>query len=758
MAAHAELGLIGTIEDDENVPDLDFESDSEEEAEKQEKKKKRKQTSVFNSGFKFTSQYEDSSTPMAIPFLIEKAPSNLDEKIKQIRRQRKRGTVDVGMEEDVEESGSGSEEDTMAADIVKIKEKKPKKRKGKKGQQAEEEEEKQEFADSVDTYDDKLAFSDLDIARPLMKGLSAMQFEKPTPIQAACIPVALRGRDLCACAVTGSGKTVAFMLPILERLLYRSVERSVTRVLVLVPTRELAVQVYQVGRQLAQCTKTTLCLAAGGLDIKGQEAALRLGPDIVVATPGRLIDHLHNTPNFSISSVEILVLDEADRMLDEYFAEQMKEIIRMCNFERQTMLFSATMSDAVQDLAAVSLKDPVKVFVNQNTDVALGLQQQFIRVRQNREGDREAIVAALVSRTFFDKCMVFLQTKVQAHRMHIILGLLGVNCGELHGNLSQAQTKVQAHRMHIILGLLGVNCGELHGNLSQAQRLEALKRFKEGDIDVLLATDLASRGLDIDGVKTVVNFTMPSTLKHYVHRVGRTARAGKRGRAVSLVGEQERGIMKEVVKHAKSTLKKRTVPPEVVTRFRERIEEMRDDIDDITREEQEDRKVRALENQANKAQRLLENGANGAAPKRDWFQSHRQRMEEKESLRLGKLEKKKKQELTSEDRAQFEVQKAHMLAQRSVRMAKKKEKPKRMRACNQDEDHGPPSKKQKRQKKKKQKRTTFSDELTQTDQKSVRKFRSESNKHQNMERRQEKGKKQMGNKGGKPGKAGPKRR
>ncbi|XP_076469950.1 putative ATP-dependent RNA helicase DDX27 [Babylonia areolata] len=724
MAAHSDLGLIGTIEEDEDVPILDVESDSEGEGEKQQKKKKQKSTSLFNSSFTFSEQYEDD-TPMSVPFLIKKAPSTLDEKIQQMRRQKKRGNVDVGIEKDIEDSGS-SEEDTMAADVVKIKEKKTKKKKGKKGKQTEEEPEKQEFAESVDTYDDKLTFSDLDIARPLMKGLSAMHFEKPTPIQAACIPIALRGRDLCACAVTGSGKTVAFMLPILERLLYRPLERYTTRVLVLVPTRELAVQVHQVGRQIAQFTKITLCLAAGGLDIKGQEAALRLGPDIVVATPGRLIDHLHNAPNFSISGVEILVLDEADRMLDEYFAEQMKEIIRMCNFQRQTMLFSATMSDAVKDLAAVSLKDPVRVFVNQNTDVALGLQQQFVRIRENREGDREAIVAALVSRTFCDKCMVFLQTKIQAHRMHIILGLLGINCGELHGNLSQAQ------------------------------RLEALKKFKEGEIDVLLATDLASRGLDIEGVKTVINFTMPSTLKHYVHRVGRTARAGKRGRSVSLVGEQERGIMKEVVKHAKTALKKRTVPPEVVVRFRERIEEMTDDIATIVREEQEERKVRALENQANKAQRLLDNNLQPGA-KRDWFQTHRQRMEEKESLRLDKLGKPKKKDLTAEDRAQFEVKKAQMLAKRSIKASKRKERPKRMRACNEDDDDGPPSKKQKRQKKKK-KRATFSDELTRTDQKSVRQFRSESNKHQMTERGKQRGKKPMGKKGSKPGKTRTNRR
>ncbi|KAK7114646.1 probable ATP-dependent RNA helicase DDX27 [Littorina saxatilis] len=726
MAALNELGVIGTIGEDDDVPDLDEEQDSDEEgvSVQQSKRRKRKANADFNPSFAFANEFGED-VPFTVDIAFKKTtPSTLDEKIAKIRSLRKRGKVeeDGEIEKDIEESNSSEEEEKMAADVVKVKETRKKKKKGKKGLNAVEglELQKQEFSESIDTYDDKLTFSDLNIARPLMKGLSTMQFEKPTPIQAACIPIGLKGRDMCACAVTGSGKTVAFMLPILERLLYRPAERSVTRVLILVPTRELAVQVYQVGRQIAQYTKISMCLAAGGLDVKSQEASLRLGPDIVVATPGRLIDHLHNAPNFSISSVEILVLDEADRMLDEYFAEQMKEIIRMCNFQRQTMLFSATMSDAVQDLAAVSLKDPIKVFVNQNTDVALGLRQEFVRIRENREGDREAIVAALVSRTFCDKCIVFLQTKVQAHRMHIVLGLLGVNCGELHGNLSQAQ------------------------------RLEALKQFKEGEIDVLLATDLASRGLDIVGVKTVINFTMPSTLKHYVHRVGRTARAGKSGRSVSLVGESERNIMKDVVKHAKTALKRRTVPPEVVMRYRTRITEMEEDVVIVSREEQEERQLRAIENQANKAQRILENG-NDAGNKRDWFQSHRQRMEEKESLRLGKMEKRKKKELTSEDRASFEVKKAQMYADRSIKASKKLHKPKRMRSCAEEEEEGPPSKKQKRQKKKK-KQATFSDELTQTDQKTVRMFRAESSQHQNMERRMQKGGKKMGGRmGGKPG-------
>merc|ERR1712032_1479220 len=309
--------------------------------------------------------------------------------------------------------------------------------------------EEDEYFDSAPTYDDTASFYTMNLSRPLLKAIEELRYVHPTPIQAATIPVALLGRDICGCAATGTGKTAAYMLPVLERLLYRPVESARTRVLVLVPTRELGVQVYQVTRQLAQFTSVEVALSVGGLDLKTQESLLRRNPDIVIATPGRLIDHVKNTPTFSLENIEVLILDEADRMLEEAFMEQMKEIVRSCSRTRQTLLFSATMTDHT---------------------------------------------------------MVFIQTKAQCHRLHIVLGLLGVRVGELHGNMSQPQ------------------------------RMETLQRFKEEQLDVLLATDVAARGLDIRGVKTVINFTMPTTLEHYIHRVGRTARAGRAGRSVSLAG------------------------------------------------------------------------------------------------------------------------------------------------------------------------------------------------------------------------------
>lgn len=183
------------------------------------------------------------------------------------------------------------------------------------------------------------------------------------------------------------------MIPTIERLLYKPKFPQVTRVLVLTPTRELAVQICKVTRELTQFTNINTCLCAGGFDIKTQEASLRLGPDICIATPGRLIDHLHNTPCFNLETVEILILDEADRMLDEYFAEQLKEVMRLCSKTHQTMLFSATMTDRVEDLVKMSLKRPVKIFLNENVDVTPLLKQEFVRLRDSTDKNRETILA-----------------------------------------------------------------------------------------------------------------------------------------------------------------------------------------------------------------------------------------------------------------------------------------------------------------------------------------------------------------------------
>lgn len=528
-------------------------------------------------------------------------------------------------------------------------------------------------------------FQSLSLSRPIMRALSTLNFHKPTPIQAKSIPIALAGKDIVAGAVTGSGKTAAFLIPILERLAHRPKGRddAKTRVLILMPTRELAVQCISVGRALAKFMDIAFCLCVGGLSLKVQEAQLKERPDVVVATPGRLIDHVRNSASFGIDDVEIMVMDEADRMLEEGFQAELDEIIKATPKSRQTMLFSATMTDDVDELVRLSMKRPVKLFVDPRRSTAQKLVQEFVRVRGASGGGQgdDALVSSSAKRSQEEtRAALLLSLCVRTFKHQVIIFI---------------RSKKLAHQLRIIFGLLGLSASELHGDLSQDQRLQSLQAFRDGKVDFLLATDLASRGLDIKGVQTVINYDMPAQLEMYLHRVGRTARAGRNGRSVTLVGEADRKMLKTVLKRSPAAqIRHRLVPSETVSDMASRLATLKKEVEEVLKEEKEEKMLRQAEMQVTKGENLINHHDEiMSRPKRTWFvdaqektnQKNLAKLEYEAKMETGKGKKRDKYAGLSRKKKRSKMAREEMEADgdrsaidASIRAAKRSAKPKEL--------------------------------------------------------------------------------
>eukprot|EP01125_Pyxidicula_operculata_P014106 TRINITY_DN4686_c0_g1_i1.p1 TRINITY_DN4686_c0_g1~~TRINITY_DN4686_c0_g1_i1.p1 ORF type:complete len:755 (-),score=258.39 TRINITY_DN4686_c0_g1_i1:247-2187(-) len=439
-------------------------------------------------------------------------------------------------------------------------------------------------------------FELLNLSRPLVKAIGEMGWKTPTPIQQQVIPIALAGRDIAGSATTGSGKTASFVLPVLERLMFRDMRVPVTRVLILTPTRELGAQCHSVISNLSKYMKDIrVSLVLGGLSLQQQSVELRSRPDIIVATPGRLIDHLLNTQSFGLDDLEILILDEADRLLELGFAQEIEQIIKLCPKGRQSMLFSATMTDKVSELMKLSLHRPVRLNLDPLFQTSKKLLQEFVKIRKAQEDHREAYLLALCSRTFKNRTIIFVNEKTLAHKIKVIFGLAGLSAAELHGNLTQLQ------------------------------RLDALESFRDGKVDFLIATDLASRGLDILGIQTVINYNMPKTEAIYVHRVGRTARAGKNGRAISFVGDSmsERKLLKDVVKHSSAnSCKHRVIPTEAIQQAASKIESLDEEIKEVFDLEKQEKLMQKANMEMDKVENMIKHADEiKARPARGWFMS-----------------------------------------------------------------------------------------------------------------------------------------
>lgn len=367
----------------------------------------------------------------------------------------------------------------------------------------------------------KMSFQDLGLSQPVLQALRLKDYGAPTPIQRDAIPILLKGRDLLGIAQTGTGKTAAFTLPSIDRLT-RTDKRPKPRgcrMLVLAPTRELASQIAESASAYSHFAPITVTTAFGGVPIGRQQRALARGVDILVATPGRLID-LVEQGFLTLGQVEILVLDEADQMLDLGFIHALKQIVRLLPAKRQTLFFSATMPKAIRDLADRFLTDAVEVAV--------------------------APVASTAERV--DQYVTFVTQPEKQALLTILLRDREIGGSPLERVLIFSRTKHGADRIARLLAGSGIAAGAIHGNKSQAQRERALGDFRSGRVKVLIATDIAARGIDVSGVSHVVNFDLPNVPEQYVHRIGRTARAGAAGVAIAFCADDERAYLRGIEK------------------------------------------------------------------------------------------------------------------------------------------------------------------------------------------------------------------
>jgi len=368
-----------------------------------------------------------------------------------------------------------------------------------------------------------MSFTSFNLHTDLLRGLGALGFTVPTPIQKEAIPPVSEGRDVLACAMTGSGKTAAFLLPILQHAIGGP---RATRALVLAPTRELAAQIDEHRRGLARFTRVGGAAIYGGVSMGPQEAAFRRGVEVLIATPGRLLDHLQS-PYARLDRIEVLVLDEADRMLDMGFLPDIKRIMKYLPARRQTLLFSATIPQAITTLARELLHNPVTINVDRPAAPAVGITHAAYPVAAEL---KLLLLVELLRQPGVQNALVFTRTKHRANRL--------------------ADGLVRR----------GVNAERIHGNRSQAQRTRALAAFKAGRIRVLVATDVVARGIDVTGLSHVVNFDVPHAPDDYIHRSGRTARMEAVGDAVTFVSREEEGDFRQIERAMGTRIPRRTLP------------------------------------------------------------------------------------------------------------------------------------------------------------------------------------------------------
>lgn len=426
-----------------------------------------------------------------------------------------------------------------------------------------------------DIYSKNMSFVDFSLSKFILRGCSDLEFFHPTKVQEKTIPLILKNEDVFVNSETGSGKTACYLLPIIQKIIQNKNSKTPIKALIILPTRELAFQCGEMLKAFTKHVEISYNIICGGMAIEKQVLDLKKELDIIIATPGRLIDMIYNYKSLSLEFINILVLDEADKLLEMGFKEAIMEIISLMknNQNRQTLLFSATLNPKIVDLGKHTLKNPVKIKMAESA-ILKNLKQKIIRMQFKNCDDNE-----------FEKRIAYLVDLIKDKKRTIVF----------------FNTKKECHKAFIFLEKLGLPSGELHSDIDQTIRLKSLDDFQSGKINFLLATDIAGRGIDIDKVKCVVNFQMPLTKERYIHRIGRTARKGYIGEAVTICNDKDRQLIKKIMKKENFELSSLKINNIEVKNIYKIVCENKQQVNKICEEEEFDKELEKAEKDVTKA-------------------------------------------------------------------------------------------------------------------------------------------------------------
>lgn len=480
------------------------------------------------------------------------------------------------------------------------------------------------FENSV--YAKGISFTNFNLSKLIVKGLSEMEFYTPTKVQEKVIPIVLKGHDVLVNSETGSGKTACYLLPIIQRIITTRGTRDSSQALILVPTRELALQCNEMLSKLSKYVEISFLFLCGGMSVESQMSQIKSTlPEIIIATPGRLIDMLYNYNTISLENINILVLDEADKLLELGFKDAIMEILEIIkkNNNRQTLLFSATLNTKITDLGNHALNNPIKIKIAQSA-ILTNLTQSILRMKfssieQNEFEKRMSYLINVIKIQKLTRTIIFFNTKSECHQAFLTLRKFDID-----------------------------SVAELHSNITQTDRLRALDGFQKGEVAFLLATDIAGRGIDIEKVRCVINFQMPLIADRYIHRIGRTARKGYLGKAITICDEKDRLVLKKLLKKEKIEIKLNfiKIPNDDIKNTYKELIKMQEELKEKMEDEKVNRELMVAERDIDKTMnyKLYEDEIKNR-PKKRWFESKKDKMKRLKEMR--KEFNKKKEDLYS---------------------------------------------------------------------------------------------------------------